>query len=139
MKFLHLNFFPRSADFALLVLRVWFGGAMAWLHGRDKLMNFSGYASKFVDPFGIGQTPTLGLVVFAELLCAVLLVLGIFTRLTALILAITMGMAFMIGHGGKLSGAGSGEMAFLYLGVFVALFVAGGGKFSVDAKMGAKA
>jgi uncharacterized membrane protein YphA (DoxX/SURF4 family) len=29
-------------------------------------------------------------------------------------------------------------MAFLYLGAFLALFFAGGGKFSVDAKIGAK-
>jgi uncharacterized membrane protein YphA (DoxX/SURF4 family) len=29
-------------------------------------------------------------------------------------------------------------MAFLFLGGFVALFIAGAGKFSVDAKIGAK-
>jgi uncharacterized membrane protein YphA (DoxX/SURF4 family) len=32
----------------------------------------------------------------------------------------------------------SGEMAFLFLGVFLALFISGAGKYSLDAKLGAK-
>lgn len=138
MKFLHLNFFPRSADAALLVVRLWFGGAMAALHGWMKLTNYSGMSGKFADPFGLGQAPSLALVVFAEFVCGLLLVLGLFTRVAALILAFTMGVAFFMAHGGKLSGPGNGEMAFLFLGAYVALFLAGAGKFSVDAKMGAK-
>jgi putative oxidoreductase len=70
--------------------------------------------------------------------CAGLLVLGLFTRVAALGSAITMGTAFWFAHGTKLTGAGNGELAFVYLGVYVALFIAGGGKFSLDAKMGAK-
>lgn len=139
MKFLHFNFLPRSADAAAFVLRLWFGGAMLWLHGWFKVTNFSSLTSKFVDPFGIGQTATLALVVFAEVGCAGLLVLGLFTRAAALVLAFTMAMAFYVGHGAKLTGMGNdGEMAFLFLGAFVALFLAGGGRFSLDAKMGAK-
>lgn len=138
MKFLHLNFIPRSADLGLLVLRIWFGGLMAWLHGLDKLKNFSAYAGKFVDPFGLGQTPSLALVVFAELVCGLCVMLGLFTRVTALILAFTMAVAFWVGHGAKLSGQGSGEMAFIFLGAYLALFFAGAGKYSVDANLGAK-
>lgn len=138
MKFLHLNFLPRSADAGLLVLRVWFGGAMLGLHGWVKLMNYSDMATKFADPFGIGKTPSLVLAIFAELVCAALLVMGLFTRVAALILGFTMAVAFWVGHGAKLTGPGNGEMAFLYLGACVALFLAGAGKFSVDAKMGAK-
>jgi putative oxidoreductase len=138
MKFLHLNFIPRSTDAGLLIVRLWFGGSMAVLHGWQKAANFSTFAGQFADPFGIGKTPSLALVVFAELVCAACIVLGLFTRVAALILAFTMAVAFWIGHGAKLSGPGSGEMAFLFLGAFVALLIAGAGKFSVDAKMGAK-
>lgn len=138
MKFLHFNFVPRSPDAALLLLRVWFGGSMLILHGWDKLRNFSTMSAQFPDFFGIGKTPTLALAVFGEVVCAALLVFGLFTRLAALGAAVTMGVAFWVAHGGKLKGAGSGEMAFIYLGVFAALFIAGGGKFSVDAKIGAK-
>lgn len=139
MKFLHLNFLPVSGDAGLLVLRVWFGGSMLFLHGWGKLMNFSMYAEKFADPLGLGKTPSLVLITFAELACAALIALGLFTRLSALILGIGMAVAFWFAHGAKLSGPGNGEVAFLYLGACLALLLAGAGKFSVDAKIGAKA
>ena len=138
MKFLHLNFLPRNTDLALLLLRLWAGGSMAILHGWMKASNYSAMASRFADPFGIGKTPSLILVIFAELVCAVLIVFGLYTRFAALVLAFTMAVAFWFGHGGKLSGEGNGEMAFLFLGMFVTLFFAGAGKYSVDAKIGAK-
>ena len=52
--------------------------------------------------------------------------------------AVTMGVAFFLAHGGKLTGQGNGEMAFLYLGAYVVLFLTGGGRFAVDAKLGGK-
>ena len=139
MKFLHLNFLPRSSDTALLILRLWHGGALLLLHGWSKLVNFSSMAPNFGDPIGIGKTPSLALAVFAEVICAALLVAGLFTRMAALVAAINLGVAFWFAHGAKLSGPGNGELAFLFLGVYVALFAAGGGKFSLDAKLGAKA
>lgn len=95
-------------------------------------------AEKFLDFLGMGRTPSLALAVFAEVVCAALLVAGLWTRVAALALVVTMAVAFWVAHGGRLSGPGSGEMAFLYLGAYVVLFVAGGGKYSLDAKMGAK-
>jgi putative oxidoreductase len=138
MKFLHLNFLPRSADAALLALRVWHGGALLLLHGWGKLIGFSSMAAQFADPFGIGKTPSLALAVFGELVCSALLVLGLYTRIAALGSGVTMAVAFWFVHGAKLTGQMSGEMAFVYLGVYVALFIAGAGKFSLDAKLGAK-
>lgn len=138
MKFLHLNFIPRSVDAALLVLRVWFGVSLLLLHGWGKVSGFSAMSSKFPDLFGIGPAPTLALAVFGEFVCAALVVAGLFTRFAALGCAITMGVAFTMAHGGRLTGSGNGELAFLYLGAFTTLFLVGAGKFSFDAKMGAK-
>ena len=138
MKFLHLNFLPRSADVGLLVIRLWYGGSLLALHGWGKLMNFSSMSGQFMDPFGIGKTPSLALSTFAELFCAALVVLGAFTRIAALIAAINMATAFWFAHHATLVGQGNGELPFMYLGAFVALFLAGGGKFSVDATIGAK-
>jgi putative oxidoreductase len=138
MKSLHLNFLPRSADFGLLLVRAWFGGSMLWLHGLDKLRNFPTYAKAFPDPFGLGATPTLALALFAELVCAALLVPGLYTRAAAAVLAINMASAFWIGQGHKLTGEGNGELPFVFLGAFLALFFAGAGRFSVDAHIGAK-
>jgi putative oxidoreductase len=137
MKFLHLNFLPRSADASLLVLRVWHAGALLLLHGWGKVAGFSAMAEKFVDPFGFGKTTSLVLAIGGEVVCASLLILGLFTRVAALGAGATMATAFWFAHGGKLSGAGSGELAFVYLGVCIALFIAGAGKYSIDARMGA--
>jgi putative oxidoreductase len=139
MKLLQLNFLPRSADLALLLLRVWYGASILAVPGWMKLTNFSAMAGQFKGPFGLSGALALGLVLFAEIGCAALLVLGLWTRLAALILAFTMSVAFWWAHGAKLAGDNNGMPAFLYLGAFVALFFAGAGKFSLDAKMGAKA
>lgn len=138
MKFLHLNFLPRSSDAALLLLRLWHGTAMLALHGWGKLMNYSSLSDSFADPLGIGKTPSLVLAIFGEVVCSVLLMLGLYTRAAALASALTMATAFWFAHGGKLKGTGNGELAFVFLGVFVALFIAGAGRFSLDAKLGAK-
>ena len=138
MKFLHLNFLPLSTDAGLLVLRLWFGGAILFLHGWGKLTGVSSMSGGFPDPLGIGPTPSLVGAIIGEALGGALIALGLFTRLAALIGAFTMFVAFWMIHGHVLSGKNSGEMAFLYLGAFLVLLVAGGGKFSLDAKMGAK-
>ncbi len=137
-KFFHLSFLPRGADLALLVLRVVFGVAMLWLHGRGKLMRFGELSGAFPDPLGVGHTFSLVLALAGEVLCAALIVVGAFTRFAALGALITMAVAFFFVHGGKLSGEGNGELAFAYLTVFTALLIAGAGRFSVDAKLGVK-
>jgi putative oxidoreductase len=138
MKFFHLNFIPRSADLALLGLRLWFGLSLLGLHGWSKLTGFSSMAGSFPDPLGLGHTASLGLTVLNEFVCAGLLALGLFTRLAALVGIAGLGTTFWLIHGHKLTGNGNGELAFLYLGAYVALFLAGAGKYSVDANIGAK-
>jgi len=135
LTFAQLNFLPRSTDAGLLVLRLWLGLTLVLLHGRGKLTGFSTMAAQFPDPLGVGSQNSLMMAVFAEVACAVLLALGLFTRFAALVLAITMAVAFFAVHKMALSGPQSGELAFVYLAGFVALFVAGPGRFSVDAQL----
>ncbi len=131
-KFLRLEFIPASPDFGLLVLRLWLGLSMFWLHGWGKLAHFSAARGGFPDPLHVGSTTSLVLTIFAEVICSVLLVLGLFTRLAAFFLVITMTVACFIVNGGKI--AGNGELAYLYLAGYVVLLLAGAGKFSVDRK-----
>ena len=131
--FLNLEFLPQSQDFGLFLLRAALGLSMLWLHGRDKLMKFSSLATGFPDPLHLGSRASAGLIVFAEVACAVLLVLGFMTRFAAAGLAIAMGVAFFIIHKGRFS---EGEMAFLYFAGFVAVLVAGPGKFALEGKGG---
>lgn len=122
-------------DAGLLLLRLWLGLTMCLNHGLDKLMNWGKYSEMFPSVFGAGSAGSLALAVFAEFLCSALLVAGLLGRFAALMLAITMGVAFRIGHQMKLSGAGSGELAFIYLAAFIALLIAGPGRFSADARI----
>ena len=138
LKLLQLRFLPASANLALLVLRVWFAVPLLTLHGWGKLTGFTERAGRFADPFGIGSTTSLALVVFAEVFCAGLLVVGLCTRFAATVCGIVMATAFVYAHGWRLSGQGNGELAFLFLGAFVTLLLAGGGRFSIDARTGAR-
>ena len=135
---LQLDLVPTSTSLAILLLRVALGTQMLIGHGWPKLMTFSEKAATFPDPLGVGHTTSMALAVFGEVVCSVLLILGAFTRLAALGGAVTMSVAFFLVHGGNLSGANSGEMAFLYLVGFVALFLTGSGLFALDTKLGGR-
>lgn len=133
LKLLKLPFLPKSTDFGLLLLRVAVGLSMLMLHGRGKMMNFSSTVEKFPALFGLPANVNLGLAVFAEVVCSALLIAGLFTRLAALMLAVTMGVAFFKVHQASLvAGPGSGELAMVYLIAYVALLFTGAGKFSAD-------
>lgn len=117
-------------DLWLFVLRVAVGASML-THGIPKLqMLFAGGEIQFPDPFGIGAIWTLILVVFAEALCSVLLIFGIFTRLASIPLIINMTVAFFVIHGPD--PFGKKELAFLYLIIYLMIVVFGGGKLSLD-------
>lgn len=132
LKLLRLPFIPRSTDCGLLILRLTLGFSMLFLHGRVKLLGFSEMASKFPSLFGLPSNVNLGLAVFAEVLCSALLIAGFLTRFAALMLAITMGVAFFMVHQMVLVGEKNGELALIYLAGYLALLFAGAGKLSVD-------
>lgn len=114
---------------ALLVARLWFGLAMFFNHGLDKLAHFHEIVDTFPDPLGLGREAGLVLVIFAEVLGALLLTVGLLTRLAAAVLVIDMFVAFLMVHKTAMNG---GELAFLYLAGYVILVIAGGGLFSLD-------
>ncbi|RED98821.1 DoxX family protein [Marinoscillum furvescens] len=119
-----------SVNFASLFLRLGFG-LMMMTHGYSKLTNFEGIAPKFMDFLGLGGTVSLGLTVFAELVCALLVALGFATRLTVIPLIIAMCVAVFVVHGSD--PLSSKELAISYLVAFSAILFMGAGKFSLDA------
>jgi putative oxidoreductase len=116
----------------LLVLRVWLGLSMLLLHGWGKVGNHAQLVQGFPDPLEVGTALSVNLVIFSEVLCALLLVVGLAARFALVPLIVTMAVAFFVIHGGVLTGEGNGEMAFIYLGGFVALLIAGPGRYSFD-------
>jgi putative oxidoreductase len=118
-------------DLALLLLRLTFGGMMIYGHGWRKLLRlFGDEPIKFRDVFGMGPEVSLALAVFAEVLCALLLMAGLLSRWVAIPLAFTMFVAAFVAHGAD--PFSEKELALAYMMVYVALFLTGPGKYSVD-------
>ena len=138
LKFLQLRFLPTSVNLALLVLRIWLAVPLLTLHGWGKLTGFAERSQRFADPYGLGSPVSLALVVFAEVFCSLLLIAGLYTRFAAVAAGFTMATAFVYAHGWRLTGQGNGELAFMFLGGFVTLLLAGGGRYSIDARTGAR-
>jgi len=132
-SFLSYRHQPRHLDTVLLLVRLCIGPFML-THGIPKLMRFFGDDPvRFSDPVGLGVLPSLVLAIFAEVICSVLLTLGLFTRWATLPLIVTMSVAAFVVH--LDDGFGSMEMALLYLLVYLFLFAAGPGKYSMDHRL----
>jgi putative oxidoreductase len=121
-------------SFAMLVLRLGAGLMMLVNHGLDKLMHFAQKAQHFADPFHIGSTTSLALVIFAEVFCAAFVIMGLFTRLACIPLVINLGVALFLSNKGSIFGAG--ELAGIFLTCFVVLLFTGPGKVSLDKFIG---
>lgn len=136
MSFLRLNFIPTNLNLGLLLLRLSLGGTMIYAHGWSKLINFESKFHTFPDVIGIGNEASYILVTWFETIGALGVVLGFFTRLNALGLAIVMIVGFIFAHNMQLTGPNSGELAFIYGFGFILLFLSGAGKIAIDRKSG---
>lgn len=117
-------------DIILLVVRVFIGFAML-SHGFPKLqMLLEGGKIEFFDFLGMGPTISLTLTVFAEFVCSILLILGLFTRVALGFLIFTMIIAGFVVHGAD--PFEKREMSLIYLSVYLLLIAFGPGKISVD-------
>jgi putative oxidoreductase len=137
-----------ATSLGLLILRVGLGGLLA-THGWGKLqMLLNGKADAFGSHLGMSPMMSLGLVTFAEFGCAILVMVGLATRLAAIPIVINMAVAISTAHAKdpwtseaayKLFAAGttkypaSKEPALLFLVPFLALVFTGAGGFSLDA------
>lgn len=121
-----------------LTLRLIFGLFLLFGHGWNKLVNIIEGNFDFTSVFGIPSTLTLILAIFAEVVCAGLLILGFKTRWVAAALLFTMVSIALTAHGSDplfMSNANSGsskEFALLYAGGFLAIMFIGGKKYSID-------
>lgn len=91
---------------------------------------FSGAPIQFADPIGLGQEISFYLAAFAEGICVLFVFFGLFTRLALIPLIITMAVIVFIQHSG--APFGNIEMALAYFVAFIAIFLLGPGKHSLD-------
>jgi putative oxidoreductase len=127
--FIRDQFHPGAAGWALTVLRVTFPLILLLGHGLPKLQGWSQMSMQFPDLIGIGSPGTLALVIFAEVFCAGLIVLGIATRLFAIPVVISFTVAVLVAH--ATDPFARKELALLFLLAHLVLLIGGGGKLAL--------
>jgi len=119
-----------TRDLGLLLLRIVVGLLMLTQHGWGKLFSYGERADTWADPIGLGGPTSLALAIFAEVVCAALIVIGLGTRFAAIPLAITMVVAAGIVHWDD--PFSKKEFALLFLVPFLTLALTGAGRYSID-------
>ena len=124
----------KRQNLGLLLVRLLAGGMML-THGIPKISRFFGEGPvKFADPFGLGPEVSLGLAIFAEVGCSILVMIGFKTRWATVPLMITMLVAVFYAHAND--PFGRKEPALLSFTLFLSLLISGGGRYSMDGRIG---
>ena len=129
----------RGIDIALLILRLVLG-VLILLHGVGKLPQPPAFLvdllAKHNLPAVLAYGPYIG-----EIAAPLLLIVGVWTRLAALLIAINMVFAVLLVHTGQLFSLGNAggyalELQAMYLFVAIALVFTGAGRLSVGGRYG---
>lgn len=128
-----------SEDLGKLILRLTLGGLMLF-HGVGKITGGIDGISGMLAAKGLPAAMAYGVYV-GEVLAPLLIVVGLFTRLSAAVFAFNMVVAVALAHAGDLlkigeHGGWAVELQALYLFPAIALALLGPGHFSIDAQRG---
>ncbi len=125
-------------DIGKLLLRIVLGGCLLF-HGVDKIQNLADNSLQSIhdqlEAKGLRGELKYG-VLIAEVVVPVLLIIGILTRASGLVLAFNMAMAIFLVHQKSILATGAHgswaiELPVLYLGGGLALACMGGGKLGI--------
>jgi putative oxidoreductase len=117
----------------MLLLRLG-AGILIIHHGYQKISHYSEMKSQFMNFMNLGSSVSLGLVIFAEFFCGILVVLGLFTRFACIPLIILMCVILFKVHAHDIFG--KGEIDMLYLASFLTILFCGPGMISLDSRVG---
>jgi putative oxidoreductase len=125
-----------TPDIGLLFARV--AGALLLLsvHGLPKLAHWQQEMTHIEDPFGMGPGPTLACALFAEVVCPVLVAVGLFTRLACLPVLFLLGVSMVVVHPDW--SLAQGQFGWLLIVVFGTIALAGPGRYSLDSRLQAR-
>jgi putative oxidoreductase len=129
-RILSIKYNAAAFNFSMLFLRIVFGLLILSKYGYTEMVKFADLQNSFYNFMGLGSRLSLLLAIFAETICALFIVLGLFTRLAVIPLIIVM-LVVIFGHdAGK--PIQESELALLYLGAFVTILLCGPGRISID-------
>ena len=118
----------RGVSILILCLRLFFG-ALFMMHGLDKLTHFNELSTTYTSVLGLGSYMTLMLSIFTELCCSIFLMTGLLVRITVIPMIVAMAVAFFDVHDAMMP---EGELALIYLILFIVLYLTGPGRYSID-------
>ena len=126
-----------SKDLGLLFLRLLPGYYFIVNHGWSKITNPAKWEKlgvAFTKYFGellVFANPLFGFIAaFSESVCAILIMVGLFTRSSSFLALLTMFFAAF----NHITTTGSPEKAWLFFAIFFAITLIGPGKYSLDKK-----
>ena len=119
-------------NIGFLFLRIFVGGTMLLAHGVPKLLD----PKPFIEALSSNGFPLPNIMAYlsisAEAIFPVFIILGVFTRVSAIIVAINMFVAVFVFHLNiKGDPFANLEKAFLYMIVFTFIAIAGGGDWTL--------
>lgn len=128
-----------SDDLGKLVLRVILG-ALILFHGVSKLIHGPGFVVQALGQAGMPSFLAYGVYV-GEVVAPLLLVLGLWARVGALIVAVNMVVALLLVHTSQFmsladTGGWALELQGMYLGGAIAVLLLGAGRFSLGGAHG---
>ncbi|MEJ2881446.1 DoxX family protein [Pedobacter sp. GR22-6] len=123
-----------SVDLGILILRLSVGGLMLF-HGIAKVLHGHDAIKGILAEHGLPEVLWIG-IPLCELIAPVLMILGIFTRLSGLAIVLVMVSTLFLAFGwttfsiGKYGGL-MAELNLLFLGGGLSLIFTGGGKYVI--------
>jgi putative oxidoreductase len=116
-----------AADTALLFLRVAASVLVLIVHGLPKTIHYASQLDAIEDPLHFGRTLTLGFAIFAEVVCPLLMIAGIATRLAALPIMLVSALALGCVH--REWTLDQAQFAWMLLILFGTVAIGGAGRY----------
>lgn len=132
-KLLSTKYSAGGFNVATLLLRLTLGIVMVY-YGYKLMSHYGENKTHGTAILGMGRELSLLLMIFVKLICGLLLVLGLFSRISAALIFLYMSYALYSQY--HLDIFGSGTFAMVFVGGSLAMLLLGPGKYSIDSAMG---
>jgi putative oxidoreductase len=120
---------PPRIDAGLFFLRLTGCLLLLHVHGLPKVFHFIEELTRIEDPFGLGPYMSLLPAIFAEVVCPIFILLGVFTRLACLPIIGVLLVAMLLVHPDW--SIAEGQFGWLLLIIFTALALTGPGRWRI--------
>ncbi|MGO3908402.1 DoxX family protein [Huaxiibacter chinensis] len=120
---------PPRINAGLFFLRLTGCLLLLHVHGLPKVFHFSEELTRIEDPFGLGPWMSLLPAIFAEVICPIFILAGIFTRLACLPIIGVLLVAMVFVHPDW--SIAEGQFGWLLLIIFTTLALTGPGEWRI--------